>query len=175
MVTNFVHWTKRIWAKNSVCFLAFIWTFSVFTGIILGSKSVPLYTSLMLSAASGPMSIAWMFLIFVLPLVFTIISIRFKVSFLILPLALVKGFFYGFLSASVCSAFGSASWLVCSMLLFSNSILILLLLWFWFQYLKTDTRCLVRDFLMSIAIGILVCAFDAIVVSPFISAVILYY
>lgn len=175
MVTDFVLFAKRIWAKNSVCFLAFIWTFSVFAGIILGSKSVPYYTSLMLSAASGPMSIAGMFLIFILPLVISIISIRFKVSFLVLPLALIKGFFYGFLTVSVYSALGSAGWLICLLLLFSNSILIVLLLWFWFKYLKVHNCCLMRDFLVAIAFGVLVCAFDAIMVSPFLTDVILYF
>lgn len=175
METNFMLCIKRIWAKGSVYFLAFFWTFSIFTGVILGSKSVPHISSLMLSAASGPMSISGMFLIFILPLVFSVISIRLKVSFLIVPLAIIKGFFYGFLSASICVAFGSAGWLICLLFMFATSILTVILLWFWFKYIYNPNSHLMRDLIFYAAICIFLLAFDMFVISPFLSVIILYY
>lgn len=175
MENDFMLCIKRIWEKNSVYFLAFFWTFSIFAGIILGSKSVPHISSLMLSAASDSMSITGMFLIYILPLIFSIISIRLKVSLLILPLSVIKGFFNGFLSASVCVAFGSAGWLICLLLLFTNSVSSVFLMWFWFKYLHNPNSHLMRYFIICVTFSICMFAFDVFVISPFLSAVILYY
>lgn len=163
----------RIWKTFSVCFLAFFWTFSFSVGFILGSKLSPLFSSLMLSASKSTMSIVGWLMIHVLPLIISVIAIHFKASFLIIPIAIIKGFFFGYILSLVFLSFGYGGWLVCALLLFSDSVSIILLLWAWSKLLRFRSLS-VRDYLIYFIALTASLAMDMLNFSPLLSCLMDY-
>ena len=175
MKTGFRQFIKACWNKYPVCFLAFFWSFSLSAGVIFAAKISPCYFSLMRGAISGTVSIVGTILAAFLPLILSCFAIRFKASFLLFVLAVCKGFLYGFLLSSVYFSYGSAGWLVSSMFVLCQSVMNILLLWFWITHLKTSLSGLFRDGLLCMSCSLAAVVFDTLVISPFLSMIILYY
>ncbi len=100
--------------------LLILWTFGIILGTGFGGNSTAASVSLMRQALTAPVSIVSLFVCACIPFAFTAAAVLSGRAWLIYFLSGLKGFAFG-ITASVCFlAFGSAGWLVRSLLLFSQ-------------------------------------------------------
>ena len=152
--------------------LNFLWFMGLIFGGLLSSGCVSLFSNWMRAAYFADVSIVWLFAALLLPFLLSSLAVYFHQKWLLLPLAFLKAFLFGFSFCGIGSCCGRAGWLVCLLLFFSEIILFPLL----FFFLK---RCFFRFSVFSFselsvyaAFVFLVASFDRCVISPFLASLI---
>ena len=101
-----------------------------------------------------------------IPLLLSVVMERcFNYSF-VLPVAFVKAFLFSVSVTACILASGSAGWLICRLLLFSDFLSILVLLWFWFRTLHKK-QISKQELLMACICILFVGMLDYFVISPY--------
>ena len=155
------------WRKYCVPFLAFSLTFGFSMGIYLARTMQDSMFSLMRAVAFSRVSIVGLFVLLFLPLLLSAAAVYFSIPAMVLPLSFCKGFCMGYCALGILFVFGSASWLVRLLLMFSDCFMILPLSWFWIRHISGCRNMLRRDFLICSAIAIVIGIVDYFLVSPF--------
>lgn len=122
--------------------------------------------SLTRSVILEPVSVVGLFACVFLPLIITYFSILTNKPIFILIVCFFKAVAFGFSGMLIFRSFGTASWLIQALFLFSDSIycVVLLFLWFWrFWNVNIDNM---RDVFLCAIVGILVTTADYFVISP---------
>lgn len=111
--------------------LAFLWTVSIAIGMYMAFGLKEVNISFMQGVVSQHISFAGLAVILLLPLFISIIALWLGFKELIRILCCLRGLVLGYCLLGLLQAFGSAGWLVCTMLLFSNiaGSLILFCIW----------------------------------------------
>ena len=102
-----------------------------------------------------------------LPFLLSFLSIYFSKQWLLYPICFWKYFFFGFSANCLLHAFGSAGWLIQSLLMFSDIVALIMLTWFCFRNLTIHRRPEIRDVLVIISVIFPICVVDFVFISPF--------
>ena len=108
------------------------------TGLILGirmSHGVDFSVSLMRGALSSTVSIVRLLSVLLLPLLFSALAVFFSKPQLLYPIAFLKAFVFSFVSAGICTGFGSAGWLARPLIMFSDSLSLPMLWLYWLRHI----------------------------------------
>ena len=108
--------------KPSVLILAFLIVFGFSFGIYTSCISAPTACSLMRMAVSSHVSIVRIAVIVLLPFSFAAIAAFLTKPFLLYVLAYCKAFGFAFCICTICICFEQSGWLICFLLLFTDSI-----------------------------------------------------
>ena len=138
--------------KLSLISLCFTWCLGYSCGFWLVSPAEPFSPSLMYALISQRGSILGLLAVNVLPFLITALFVRFRLCRLILPLAFLRAFISGYCNSCFLCAFASAGWLICLLVLFSQSCSEVLLLWYWIRninYTGSIQRKECRSFLIA--------------------------
>lgn len=122
------------------------------------------------SALSIPLTLLGSFVIRVFPLILSGVALLFRARFVLFPLSFLKSYCLAFSLGCVSGHFGSAGWLICVMLLFSDFFASASLLWLWIRFFKRFHFGIWIDYITVFLFNILVAFFDSYVVSLFVSA-----
>ncbi len=90
-----------------------------------------------------------------------------KKGHLFLVLCFLQAFTFGVMATAVYYSYGSASWLIQALMLFTRTVTLISLLWFWFRNIFGQICNAKRDFLLALCLSVLAAAFDLFLVSPF--------
>lgn len=162
-------------AENCKCrfcvvFLAFFWLAGISFGLYAANLASVHISSLMLTLVDQRVSIVGMLIIFIFPLLLSAVLIHFSAHRLLFLFAFLKAFCYSFSSCCIFLSFGSAGWLIQSLLMFSDTVLAIVLLWFWFRFFSAKTVELGRDAGICCIITACVVCIDYFMVSPFLAS-----
>lgn len=104
-----------------------------------------------------------------LPVLISALVVFAEQSWLLLPISFLKAFCFAHVGALVTKSFGSASWLIQILLMFSDCVSLPFLWWFWYRLLKSSQQIAFSTIfpiaLAALSIGVL----DFKVISPFFS------
>jgi len=121
--------------KRRLFLLIMFWT----TGVLLGMlSSVFSDTSLMPSVSLNRLSIVYYVLLLCAPLILSYILFRYFNFYLVLPIVLVKAFFFLSCGMHIRLMYGAAGWLLSALLLFSDNVACCILLCFWCHLAYND-------------------------------------
>ena len=126
--------------------------------------------SLMLSAASGRMSIVGLVCVCILPFLLTAFAVSIHQTFWIIFLAFLKAFCLGFCFLAFKFAFGDMHWFYRALVLFSDLVCVwvLSILWFKVYVLNTSFHAITVSALVCLGFGLI----DYCYISPFLADII---
>ena len=155
------------WRNYLVSILAFFYIFGLQSGIFFSKLNEPYITSLMRSVASAPVSIVGSLVLAVIPFLISAVCFYTHTEYFIFPVSLVRGFFYGYSLCASAVTYGTAGWLVCGFLFFSDHLLSPLLLWYWARACSAQKHLLKSASVICCIFAAGLSVFDSLVVSPF--------
>lgn len=150
-------------------FLAFIWCLSFSIGIVFAYFNQNITVSLMCTAPLCRVSIFGLVITLLFPLLITAVAVHFSIPHLIFPIVIFKGISFGYCLFGSFLTFGSASWLVYSLLTFSETVMVVPLLWLWVVYLCGSTISLKRKFTLCVLAALMLGIVDYFMVSPYLA------
>ena len=149
---------------------------SFFSGLILGvfvsTTARDSLFSLMCTAEFGCVSIVGLLFVIFLPFLFSAFAVYICQSWLLIPIAFIKAFCYGFSYFGIAESFGAAGWLFQSLLMFSDTLLMPVLWWFWMRITSDKRNSLFVSTALTAIVTIVIGSFDYIIVSPFVTKLI---
>lgn len=161
---NFIKFSCR----NSVWILAFCWVFSICLGLHLGSNLDTEIYSLMRMAPGCHVSIVGLMLNLFLPIVISAAAVRYLSPHAIHLLVFGKGLCHGFCMYMILAEFSSAGWLLCRLLMFSDSCLLVPLFVLWIHQINGYQERLKRDMLNCLVVAFVSAIVDYFMISPLI-------
>ena len=115
---------QRVSRRKPLISLAVCWCFGLGLGCAAGWSGGDSFISWMRTADFSGVSIVSLFLSLFLPFLFSAFAVSIQQNWIIFSLAFVKCFSFGFCAAGVVRCFGRGGWLICSMLLFSDLVVL---------------------------------------------------
>ena len=103
----------------------------------------------------------------VLPFILSAYAVSFPEPWLLLPISALKAFSFGFCAFGVHFAFGSASWLVRLLFLFSDVCVIPLLFFYWLRHIQDTPAKPDREFWCCVLTAVAIGMIDYCLISPF--------
>ena len=139
------------------------------TGFTLACNDSTSYYSLIQRAATEPATLTALMGHVLVPFLLTSLICRSGRTELLQVLCFLLAFIHGTTSFLISCAFGSASWLVQPLLLFTATTTLASLFYFWFRCLSARTQKMQQELLFSIGFAVLSSAVDYFVISPFLT------
>lgn len=161
--------TCRIYTVRTLL-IACIWIIGFLFGCYLGWQLTDSGTLLIRNAVWFPSSFFSLYFVLFLPFVLSAIFIRISAPLLSLVVVFLKALSVGCCACGVIVAFSSAGWLIRSLLLFSDSLIVVLLLWFWIRNIAGDRKKLSTDVFLCAVISFIISCIDYFAVSAFLAA-----
>lgn len=137
-----------------------------FTGSALGEAIA--------AAAVSTVSFPALVVVTLFPLLFSACAVFLFPVPGIFSLCLLRSLSLGLMLRCACAVYGSGSWLLCSLLLFSAITFSPVLLWYWRRRVTLRRDSLLHDTLYCALAGILICAADVGLIAPFLADVITF-
>lgn len=151
---------------HPVC-ICISWVIGLISGYMVSNGVSSSLPYMMQSACSCSVSFGGFLAVLLLPFLIACLCYRLSIPVLIIPLLYLKGFSYAICSVSIFQVFHSASWLVQSLLLFSDHISIFLLMVFSVRHCsQSDLSALKRDGLIVFSVLLGVGVIDYLYISP---------
>ncbi len=151
---------------------AFLWFAGLALGVFFSSLCSIALFSVIRFVPSGVQTYFSLIASQMLPLLLTLIFGYALRSAVLLVVVFLKGFFFSFISFALLSAFGASSWLVLSLVMFSDLLLMPVLWWLWLDIFSDKIRSETRGIVFSVAVVLAVCSLDCAVVAPFLASLI---
>ena len=107
----------QVCRKYICCILAICWLSGLFYGIFVFYYAESSVVSLMRRTLVSSVSIVGLLSNLLIPFLFTVYAVYYSMSWLLFPVCFWEAFSVSFVMTGVCMAFGSAGWLVRSMIL----------------------------------------------------------
>jgi len=154
----------------SLCFI-----FGLALGALFAAGSDSYLYSLMRQCACRPMSIVTSLILAVFPFLILAYGAWIHRKEILLWMAFLSAFSYGFFGCLLLGAFGSAGWLLQILIQFTQSASLPMLCWFSLRQLEGKQESLLRDHIICIITVSALALFDLFVVSPFVAELIEIY
>lgn len=152
-----------------VCFLAFLWVSCLVVGCFIASGD-SFIVSLMRLAPGSEVSIVGLAVVLILPLLISVVGLYYQKPVVVYAFSSLKAFCSGYLLYAVSVAFGSASWLMRMLLLFSDIGITIIVLWLVFRHLNGRGRTFKADIALSFFAAIMIGIMDYLLVTPFLQS-----
>ena len=123
---------RRVYAV----FLAFALLLGVVLGSICSGFAEPVLFLLMRTAAESRVSIVCLLPVMLLPIFLSAFAVSFHLDWLLIPMAFLKAFFFGYLCAGILTRYSSSGWLFALLFLFADILSLPVLCWYWLQCIR---------------------------------------
>lgn len=168
MITFSVSRFASFWRRHRVFFLAFFWCISSSAGFWIAFSTSDIVVSLMCAVVNCRVSIFGLVMMVFFPLLLSAAAVYFSVPDVLFPVIFVEGVSLGYCLAGMMLTFGSAGWLICFLLTFSESLMLIPQLWLWIQCFSCEKSAVFRSLKFCYLAAIAVCTVDYLYISPFI-------
>ncbi len=146
--------------------LAFFWILGLIFGVFLFQTAGDSFLPLMRSIPQGAVSIMSLFCSVYLPFLFSAFAVICSQTIILFPISFCEAFLLSFVSFGVTQAYGTAGWLIRSMLLFSNFFCAPILYFLWLRYLSGFRRFSLLEFLFIGCAVILIGSIHYSIITP---------
>lgn len=165
--------SRTIVCKNSILcalLISCFWIAGFLLGSYYGLRLTDKSCFLLHNAVYNPASFFSLYLVLFSPFILSTLLIRSHIPFATLLITFTKALSFGFCACGTVVAFSSAGWLIRSLLLFSDSIIVVLLLWFWIRNIAHSGNHLNADISICAVFTFTISCIDYFAVSPFLDA-----
>ena len=158
--------------RGSTLVLALFWISGILSGVaafcFAGNPLLPMMRGIL----DGSVSIVGLLCVTVFPFLVSAFAVYICAPWLLFAVSFLKGFLFGFLSAAILVAFGSAGWLIRWFLMFSELVSLPLLYWFWVRNISGERGFSGAEVLVILSLLILIGSVDYCCISPFLAMLI---
>lgn len=144
-------------AKARYFILAFAWISGLLLGAVFSASASAELSSVMLAAAHTGVSIYGLLAVRLLPFLLSALSIYFSQPILLYAVAFLKAFLYSYMGTGLFMACCSAGWILFSLLMFSDTIMLPILWLSWLRYIpgqrSASYRCHAICAFFAVAVG----------------------
>lgn len=141
------------------------------SGLLLGGLLSRLAGSsllvLVFAAGEDTASVLGLAAVLLVPLLISFFVFYYNVPVLVFPIAFIKAVIFGFCSCCIMFTYGDSGWLVRSLLLFSDSMMLVVLCWYWIRQLGNGRLRLKQNTLLCSYLAVLIGMVDYMYISPF--------
>lgn len=162
----------RYFRRNPRTLLAISFVSGLVAGTAVSSSAGDLIVRTIPDALSVSGSLSGILTAALVPFALSALAIVMGRPALLYPIAFWKAFLTGFLGFAVLAAYGSAGWLVRSLMLFTECLTLPVLLIYWFLHLSPERLSVPLSTAAAVFAAVLTGTFDYCIVSPFLAAVI---
>lgn len=156
----------RNFRKAYPFFLAFFWLFGLCFGVMAFVLADVSFVSLMRSFFDCAVSIFGL-LWTILPFLISTAAFFLAAPWLLYLICFVKAFLLSFLTCGICIAFGSAGWLIRTLILFEDLVTAPLLYGYWLYFLSDEGLYKKASTALALSVSLLLCSLEHCFVSPF--------
>ena len=167
MVIGFLPRFSR--SQYSEFIFSFLWCCGLFFGALFSSECSNFFSFWMRTMDPSGVSIVWLFTALFLPFLFSAVAVYLHQSWLLFLLAFIKAFIFGLCLCGVASACGSAGWIICVLLFFSESSLFPVLFFCMKRFLGRPGYFSKTEITGLAALVFLIVSIDRCVISPFLA------
>ena len=146
--------------------LCIFWLLGISVGCWISQVLKPSFFLLMRSVVCQPVSIVGLFTSIFLPLILSYLSFLCKKPVIILIVCFLKAVAFSFSGVLLSQFFGSASWLLRFLFLFSDNCFMIVLFYLWYQFCGSLEYLGYSNLIMYSVLGLCVAATDYFVISP---------
>ncbi len=167
MLTYHLDDSFRFSRKTELVILAFFSFSGSLFGVLISYTSDSFLPHLMHRTIASPVTIVGLVSVTFFPFLITAIATFLSKTYLFFLLAFFKCFSFAFVRSCVYISFPQAGWLVGTLLLLSDSIVVMLLHWFWIRHLHSIRDTAIKDMIFCLAVTFAMCIIDYRWVLPF--------
>lgn len=158
-------------SRCSIYVLIFFWTFGLSFGMYFASMAEPDIASWMCALSYSGVSILGLLIVTLLPFFLSLFAVRFHQPWIIILLAFVKSFIFGYWRSFNILLFNNVGWLINFLLFFSDTCIVILLLIYWIVIFCQRRPSTMPLFWFIIITSCFLCMFDWWFISPILTAV----
>lgn len=159
---------RKVWQWS----LAGTFLLGILAGLLLFLSEEDSPISLMYRAPNAPGSIVRLLSISILPFLISAAVVSLGRPRLLLPICFVKAFLFAFSYCAVLRAYGSAGWLVQSLLLFGDEAVLPVLYWFWLRHPPGGRSASLGEVLVILCGILLIGSVNKSIISPLLAGLI---
>ena len=148
-------------------FLALCYCAGLLMGSIVAAQAQESIASWMRTAEFQRVSIVSLLSVTCLHFLISAAAVLIAQVRLFYPVCFLKAFSFGFCAGGVYLVFGSAGWLVCGLLLFTDLCSMPLLYLFWQRYIDGSRRLVLTDAVLPASLLFLIGSLDHCIITPF--------
>ena len=168
-MVRFLHLRYANQLRNyAVPILASCWIMGLIFGVIVARSASVEFCSL--AATTKNTSLFSALIVVMFPIIVSILIMYTGLSWLIPVVAFLKAFCFAYVSQVLGRDFGSASWLMQLLLMFSDCASVPLLWWFWCQSLKSTKFTLRSSSSVTMVAALVIAILDYRFISPILSS-----
>ena len=160
--------SSLVWRKCCRWLLALSWITGLFVGAFIAYLAGDPLFSLMRMALCRPVSIVSLLLTTCLPFLISAIAVYISKPDLLPLIALLKGVSFSMVSIAVFHAFGTAGWMMRSLVMFTDLAALPVLYVFWHRHISGEFPVSMRDF-GYVLVLCAVCSLDVYWITPFLA------
>ena len=142
-------------------------------GILCSAKAGSFLLPLMRGAANCSVSIVDLLYTSALPFLFLLLAVMLSAHGWMIPICFIKAFSFGFSLGAVYAAFGTAGWLIASILLCSHAVSSLLVIWFSLRHISGFRAYAGSDWMLCLVIAAIASIIENCWIAPFLALVII--
>ena len=157
--------------KIAPLILAFSWSFGSLFGVLIVRSASEYFVPFVRSVVSGTVSVSGLLASVLFPFLFSELAILYRRSFLYL-ICFIKAFCLGVCVKGIALAYGSSAWLIYSLLLFSDNLIIPVLYAYWLRALEGSSFQRNLSFMVHVIYSVIIVLLDVYLISPILSEVI---
>ena len=161
---------NAFFCKRKFLCLAFLWFLGLCSGKYYAVQTGSTFLLLMRTAVESRPSIVGQLISVLLPLLLLVLSVYFLQPIAYYFLAFIQSLSLGYICCCIQRIFGSASWLVCLLFLFSSFVSVPFYCWFLIRHISGKQASYFRDSLVVLGAVLIACIADYFIISPFLTA-----
>jgi len=165
-------WTYFRWIKHPAFLLFLCSGLCLVLGTLFAAQADVTGLSLMRLAASCRVSIVCHLASQLLPFLIAAYAVNISGLWLLYTVCSCKLFSFAYMGTLIMNAFGSAGWLVRSLFLFSDIILVPMLCWYCARRVLADSDSEKKDFWICIGVAVVTALINWLFISPFLVKII---
>ena len=158
--------------KGAAIILACLFLSGLLAGAFL-CRDVWNLIPLEISAFSCCADVCSVFIVAMTPYFFSALAVFINRPILLYPLAFWKALFFAFVLSGLAMSGGSAGWLVAGLAMFAGILSMPVLCWYWLRHVGGSGFDL-REFLMGMGVLLAIVLADFLVISPFLSNILIF-
>ncbi len=157
----------HLWQRSCKTALCISWIFGLMFGIWLSAVAGDSFFLTMRGADFSAVSIPGLLLVTALPFLITATAVFLSQPWLLICLVLLKAAAFGFCACGIIAAYGSASWLVSILLMFTDLCALPQLMWLWLRHGDMTKKALWGDLSLCLSMVMILGILDYSFVMPF--------
>lgn len=168
---RFYSGARLCWRRIFPVSLASFWCLGLLLGGVAAAGTGSGFAVSLYRCARQSVPMLRLIVLLLLPFLFSAFAVSLSQPWLTLPICFAKAFLVSFCACACMHSFGSAGWLICMLLMFSDGCLLPLLCWFWLRHGDGTRQALARDTAACAVVTILVGSLDASLIAPFLASI----